>query len=296
MRTGGRLLAVVVLAASAAVSAGQGSRPVRAGGLELQVVETARSVDLRRGGERFLVVTLEVAGDRTALRSVQPLRGDFTLTAGARSLPCRWLRGGSLPEDPERLRFTLGFTYPAGAERASLRVSLPGPRGRDTRTLFLAGLRPGTADQSFRGPEWALTVTGLAEQAYEPPLLPEKGFLFSKGGPVDVRVFRKEAPGSPPPARCYRLTFQSTSLGLYDPVLDLSGTLRAGRHSTPLLAARLLRDPSQAVKDPPYGPFVRGEFYFGVPPEGLPTGAEIRLTLRPAGAATPIVLPDLPVP
>ena len=43
---------------------------------------------------------------------VQPLREDFRLLAGKAVLSCRWLRGGSLPEDPKRLRFTLGFSPP----------------------------------------------------------------------------------------------------------------------------------------------------------------------------------------
>src|SRR5438128_1092393 len=93
-------------------------------GLKFEVVEVARSVDVGKEPREFLAVTVEVTGlDPTRLRRLQPLRDDFTLIAGKQMLPCRRLRGGSLPDDPERLRFTLSFSPPpAGVKMVDLRV------------------------------------------------------------------------------------------------------------------------------------------------------------------------------
>ena len=48
-----------------------------------KVAELARTVDLSRGKEEFLTVTVEVSGaDPARLRCVQPVRADFQLLAG----------------------------------------------------------------------------------------------------------------------------------------------------------------------------------------------------------------------
>jgi len=115
---------------------------------------------------------------------------------------------------------------------------------------------------------------------------------------VDARVFRKADGGPTPPAQAIRLTFYSHSIDLYDATLDVSGSLLvpAGA-SSPMLSALLKRDPSRSVKDPPYPPFVHGEFYFAVPPKGRVTGVALTFHRRVENAPRqPLLLKGLPVP
>ncbi|HTE19261.1 MAG TPA: hypothetical protein VK689_12880 [Armatimonadota bacterium] len=273
----------------------------QAAGLRLEVTEIAQSVDLSRGKEKFMTVVVEITGaDPARLRRVQPLRADFQLLAGKRALPCRWLRGGSLPEDPRRLRFTLGFSLPPpGTRKVSLQADLPRLEGADAvLELRLTGLQPGQSGQERRGAGWAVTVNQLAETEYVPPPLPPKGGFISKGGPVDARVFRKGSATDTPPARAVVLTIFSRDLQLYDPTLDVSGVLLAeGGASTPLLSASMRRDPSASVSNPPYRPFVTGIFHFRAPEKGRPTGVLLRLHRRPAHPERkPLRVDDLPVP
>ncbi|MFN3651201.1 MAG: hypothetical protein ACK47B_16620 [Armatimonadota bacterium] len=265
-------------------------------GLRIRVVELAQSVDLSRGKERFLTVTVELsAADPVRLRRVQPLRDDFTVLAGKAMLPCRWLRGGSLPEDPTRLRFTLGFSLPPpGTARVALQANLPRLDGGEALELRLDDL---SAGQTRKGPGWTLTVQAFSPESYDPPAVPPKGTFISKLGPVDARVFRKQSPKAGEPDRAVLLRIHSEDTALYDPILDVSGNLLVdGRPGPALLSARMLREPSRTVEKPPAGPFVRGEFYFPVPAKGRPTGAVIRLHRRGAGTEKPVLLRDLPVP
>jgi hypothetical protein len=269
-------------------------------GLRLQVVELAQTVDLSRGKEKFLTVTVDISGqDPARLRRVQPLREDFQVIAGQSTLPCRWLRGGSLPEDPNRLRFTLGFTMPAkGTKAVSLRANLPRLEGDDVLELRHTSLRLGNVQQEWKGPGWSVSVNQFGEKDYDPPALPPKGQFHSKGGPVDVRVFRKGSATDPAPNRAVVLSFFSRDTELYDPTLDVSGSLLVeGGSPAPLISASMRRDPSRTVKDPPYPPFIQGEFHFQVPEKGRPTGVVIRLHRRPPSPqAQPVVIPNLPVP
>ena len=269
-----------------------------AGELRLRVTELSRSLDLSRGKTEFLTVTVEITGKEAGrLRRVQPLRDDFQVLAGKQELRCRWLRGGSLPEDPQRLRFTLGFTMPpASVRRVSLRANLPRLEGEDAREVRFAGLRLG--EDPHQGAEEKIHVSEFKEEAYVPPALPPRGELIGKGGPVDVRVFRQESAGKGSPERAVVLSFFSQDLDLYDPTLDVSGTLIVeGGPATQLLSASLRRDPSRSVKSPPYPPFVMGRLYFAVPAQGRATGAILRLHRRPpAPPAQPVLIRDLPVP
>ena len=76
--------------------------------------------------------------------------------------------------------------------------------------VFRAVQRPAYGDevqrqlvgaQERQGPGWKLTVGSFEEQDYAAPALPPKGQFYSKGGPVDVRVFRKSDPNEPVPHR-----------------------------------------------------------------------------------------------
>lgn len=277
-----------------------GALPARADELKVQVAEVGRSVDLARGRQEFVTVVLEISGVPAArLAQVQPLREDFTLLSGKTSLPCRWLRGGTAPDDPSRLRFTLGFAPPpAKVRKVDLRVNLPRLDAEDRLEVRLDDLRTGGAEQQRKGPGWEVTVDEFGPQAYTPPALLPSGKYISKGGPVDARVFRKADAGEVPPTQAIRLTFYSHSVELYDATLDVSGSLLvAGGPSAPMLSALLKRDPSRSVKDPPYGPFVHAEFYFAVPPKGRTTGVALTFRRRVENAPRqPLVLRDLPVP
>lgn len=289
----GRSLAAALLALLLASSSG-------ADDLKVKVTEVGASVDLSRGGARFLTLVVEIDAESPGrLRGVQPLRDDFQVLAGKTTLPCRWLRGGTTPDDPSRLRFTLGFSLPPkGVRRVSLRANVPRWEGGDRLEVRLADLQQGGAEQERKGDGWAVTVSLLRIQDYDVPALPPSGKYVSKGGPVDARVIRKQGPSEAAPAQAVRLTFSSRSLALYDGALDVSGTLQVtGGPSTPLLSALLRRDPSRAVEKPPYGPFVHADFYFAVPPKGRPTGAVLTFHRRAVNpAARPVVIGNLPVP
>ncbi|MER3404963.1 MAG: hypothetical protein C4289_07180, partial [Chloroflexota bacterium] len=60
--------------------------------------------------------------------------------------------------------------------------------------------------------------------------LPPPGYFYSKAGPVDARIFRKET--QPPPAKAVVVAFHSEDTSLYDPVLDVSGSLLASGGAT----------------------------------------------------------------
>lgn len=270
----------------------------RAGDLKLDVVELARSVDLSRGKEQFLTVTIDISGVEAArLRRVQPLRDDFQVLAGKRTLLCRWLRGGTLPDDPARLRFVLGFsTPPKGTRQVSLRANLPRLEGEDELTLTLDRLSPGELKQERSGPGWSVRVERLVQQDYTPPAVPEKGQFTVKSIPIDTRVFRKPA-RDPDPAQVYTLVLLSRSADLYDATLDVSGWLAVENGApAPLLSAMMRRTPSRG-SDRPLPPFVRGEFHFPVPPKGKIAGAVLRFHRRPPNPkAQPVVISGLPVP
>jgi hypothetical protein len=228
---------------------------------------------------------------------VQPLREDFQLLAGKSTLPCRWLRGGSVPDDPARLRFTLGFTAPPrSVQEVALRANLPRLEGEDALDLQITGLSLNGKDTERKGPGWSLSVTEFAETDYTAPALPPKGKFFSKGGPVDARVFRKSA--GKDPERVIALRFFSRDPALYDATVEVTGHLLVeGGGTVPLLSGLMKRDPSRAVEKPPYPAFVDATFHFPVPVKGRPIGALIRLNRRPAKpAGSPVVIRDLPVP
>jgi hypothetical protein len=268
-------------------------------GLKLRVTEVAQTVDLGRGGEKFLTVTVEITGAQAGpLRRVQPLRDDFQVLAGKSVLACRWLRGGSVPEDPRRLRFTLGFSLPPKVATVSLRANLPRLEGEETVELRLADLQAADRVQERRGAGWQVTVDRFGERSYEPPALPEAGKFFSKGGPVDFRVFRKGGAGDPVPGRVIGLTLVTRDVELYDRTVDVSGSLLLDRGAGPaLLSASMRRDPARSVAKPPYAPFVTGQFFFPIPAQGRVTGAVIRLHRRPRDPGSrPVVIDGLPVP
>jgi hypothetical protein len=287
------VIALAVLAACFLPSEG------RCGPPRLVVTEVARSVDVARGGERFVTLTVEVRGDDpAALRRFHPRRDDFRLLAGKDELGCRWLRGGSVPEASDVLRFTLGFSPPrAGVTRVRLRARLPADLGTETRSLTLSDLRTDAGPFVRQGKGWRLTVTQVAERAYDAPELPARGVLLSKGGLMDVRVFRKER-ASAEPARAMTVRFESDDVGLYDPVVDLNATASAGGGpEVPLLAARLTRDParsSPAAKE--RSPVVRGELFFALPPRGGPVTVVLTLHARAAGGDRVITTPEVRLP
>jgi len=272
--------------------------PAEVGGLKLEVAEIAESVDLTRGRERFLTVTIGISGAEAArLRRVQPLRDDFQLLAGKKSLPCRWLRGGTLPDDPSRLRFTLGFSRPPrGTRRVALRANLPRLEGDDQLELSFANLPVGAPVQARSGKGWSVSVGGLAVRDYTPPALPEKGQFSIKSIPADTRVFRKSAPDGDP-AQAIQLSLSSSDVELYDPTLDVSGRLLVDQGpESPLLSALLRRVPSRATTST-ITPFITGQFYFAVPARGRVTGAILHFHRRPSAPETKVVtIPDLPVP
>lgn len=266
----------------------------------LTVTELARTVDLSRGKEEFLTITVEVSGaDPLRLRRVQPARADFRVTAGKRSFPCRWLRGGSVPDDPSRLRFTLGFSLPpAAVKQVVLVAELPGLDGDDPLELRFVGLKLGEGEGERSGPGWSVVLQRFTEEKYLPPALPKQGRYVSKLGPVDVRVFRKAAPTAAEPQQAVGLAFRSNATSLYDATLDVSGELTLdGGGTLPLLSASLRREPSITVEKPLRVPVVYAEFYF--PPAGKRrvNGAVIRLHRRqPKAAHHTVRIPNLPVP
>jgi hypothetical protein len=278
--------------------AGEAAKPTA--DLRLQVVELARTVDLSRGKEEFLALTVEVSGaEPTRMRRVQPERSDFQVRAGKAILPCRWLRGGTVPEDPTRLRFTLGFSLPpASIRRVTLLANLPRLEGEEALELKFTDLALGQTSGERVGPGWNVTIQRFAEEAYVPPALPKPGQFVSKAGPVDARIFRKSAPKEKEPQRAVVLSFRSNTVALYEAALDVSGTLMLeGGATLPLLSASLRRDPSATVKKPIYPPIVRAEFYFPAPAKGRVTGVLLRLHRRPANAPRkPVQIADLPVP
>jgi len=268
------------------------------GDLKLDVVEIAQSVDLSRGKEKFLTVTVDVTGVVPArLRRVQPLRDDFQILAGKTVLPCRWLRGGTLPEDPQRLRFVLGFSLPPrGTKAVSLRANLPRLEGEDLLEISLKSLAPGVATDERGGRDWTVTIHRFALQEYMPPALPEKGQFTVKSVPVDTRVFRKPAK-DPDPAKAYSLSLASRSAELYDLTLDVSGWLVVEKGvMVPLLSASMRRMPSRAANRDG-DPYVTGEFHFPAPASGKVVGAVLRFHRRPRNPdPRPVVIPGLPVP
>jgi hypothetical protein len=264
--------------------------------LKFEVVEVARSVDVGKERREFLTVTVEVTGlDPARLRRLQPLRDDVTQVAGKPLIQCRRLRGGSLPDDPDRLRFTLSFSPPAaGVKSVDLRVQIPAP-GEDALEIKLTGLKLGNAEQPRKGEGWALTVNRFGESPYEDPPLPPEGGYLSKGGPVDVRIVRRSTGEAP--ERGYLLEFRTDDPALYDRSVDIAGSLLTDGGSTPLLSGTLRRDPSRAVANPVYGPFVSGRFFFALPAKAQPTGVLLRFRRRtnPKSADT-VTLRELPVP
>lgn len=293
----GRILRVGGLALLLAGSPG-GAQQTGAGAIQPEVVEVARTYDLAKK-EEFLTVTLEIAGpDPLQLRRVQPLREDFQVLVGKAVLPCRWLRGGSLPEDPQRLRFTLGFSMPdRKVKSVDLRVNLPRLPEDNFLEIRLEGLQGGKP-QPRRGEGWALTVQRFGPAPYQPPSLPPKGQFLAKKLALDARVFRKAAPPGDPPAEAVVLAFGSGYAELFDPTLDVSGhLLLEGGGATPLLSASLRRVPARTVKESSRPVEVSGQLYFQVPPKGRPTGALVRFHRRPAHPPRePQVLKNLPVP
>jgi hypothetical protein len=269
------------------------------GGLKVSVTEIAQSVDLSRGSERFLTLTLDVSGvDPARLRRVQPLRDDFELQAGKRSLPCRWLRGGTSPEDASRLRFTLGFSLPPkGTRKVTLRANLPRLEGDDVLEVSLPDVPLGSGIQSRSGKGWNASVVRLERRDYTPPSLPAKGQFTVKSIPADTRVFRKPTTG-PVPEEALVLSLTSRSADLYDPTLDVSGWLTVEKGpQAPLLSALMRRVPSRASVDSDVPPFVTGDFHFAVPAVGRVTGVVLRFHRRPPNPEPQrFVIPDLPVP
>ena len=294
------LLACLLTPTLAGMPVGAAEDEKAAAGLRLKVAELARTVDLNRGKEEFLTVTVEVSGaDPVRLRRVQPVRADFQLLAGKAKLPCRWLRGGSVPDDPSRLRFTLGFSLPpASVARVDLVANLPRLDGEDVLELRLADLKLGQEEVERSGPGWSVKIYRFAEEKYVPPALPKPGQFVSKAGPVDVRVFRKSVPNTPEPQQAVILAFHSPSPELYDATLDVSGQLTLeGGVTAPLLSALLRREPSATVEKPRYPPFVIGQFYFPVPAKGRVNGALLRLHRRSANNTSRSErITDLPVP
>ena len=289
----------VLLAALLLISTGRASAQNQAGGLKVSVAEIAQSVDLTRGSERFLTVTLEVTGvDPARLRRVQPLRDDFELQAGKSSLPCRWLRGGTSPEDATRLRFTLGFSLPPkGTRKVTLRANLPRLEGEDVLEVSLPDVAPGTGNQSRSGKGWNANVARFERREYVPPSLPPKGQFTVKSIPADTRVFRKPVTG-PVPEEALVLSLTSRSAELYDPTLDVSGWLTVEKgQPAPLLSALMRRVPSRGSADAETVPFVTGDFHFAVPAAGRVTGVVLQFHRRPANPEPQrFVIPDLPVP
>ncbi len=291
---------ILILGAIAAALASSVVEAQTAGNLHLQVMELARSVDLTRGGQEYLTIVVEInCSDPGRLRRVQPLRADFRVSAGKATLPCRWLRGGSIPEDPRRLRFSLGFSMPPpGLKAVSLHADLPRLESEEILELPLPGLAHGARAEARKGSGWSLTVTQFGEAAYKPPALPPKGQFQAKGGALDVRVFRKGHAAEPALGRAITLAIRSSDVGLYDPILDVSGTLLVdGGPALPLLSALLRRTPARSVEKPKYRPTVEAEFHFQVPVKGRPTGALLRLHRRLPGARSqPLRFDNLPVP
>lgn len=274
----------------------KGEKPA---GIQPEVVEVARTYDLAKK-EEFLAVTLEITGpDPLQLRRVQPLRDDFQLLAGRSTLPCRWLRGGSLPEDPKRLRFSLGFSMPAARVKLfDLKINLPRLQGDDVLEFRLDRLQTGAVAQARSGPGWGLTVTYFGHQPYVAPSLPPKGQFLKKTQAFDMRIFRKADGADGPPAEAILLGFKGGTASLFDPTLDVSGLLTVeGGGAATLISAALRRVPARTSRDPGREVEVTGQFYFETPSKGKPTGVLLRFHRRPASPIPePFVIEDLPVP
>jgi hypothetical protein len=267
------------------------------GGLELRVAEVGRSVDLNRGGEEFLTVTVELTDrDPQRLRRVQPRRDDFIVLAGKAELPCRWLRGGSLPDDPGRLRFTLGFSVPPPAVR-SVTLLADLPRIDSDPVLEIRLEDPARAAGERRGPGWVIAGSRVEERMYEPPALGSEGQFLSKERPTDAKVFGKGTGGAAP-ERALVLSVRSGQVDLYDDTLDVNGFLILdNKRTVPLLGASLRRDPSRAVKQPQRSPSLEAELYFAAPGAAKVVAAVLRLHRRTAGGPGDRVrIDDLPVP
>ena len=268
--------------------------------LRYQVRQVGRIVDLSRGKEEFLTISLDVSGlAPAAMRRVQPLREDFTLLAGKSALPCRWLRGGSLPNDPRRLRFTLGFSVPPPTVKTvSLKARLADTSTAPPLELRLEGLVTDQRSVTRSGVGWKVTIRSFRRGKYLPPSLPPKGAYQIKGIPVDHRIFRMSAPQGAPPTEAVSLQLASRDTNLYDNTLNLSGYLIvAGGKRAPMLSAHLQRVPSRVVEKPRATPRITGQFHFAVPPVGRPTGVVLRFTRRAAKASRrTIQIDNLPVP
>jgi hypothetical protein len=262
--------------------------------LSLAVREVARTVDLAAGGRELLTLTVEVTGwEPGELRRVQPLREDFQLlhstsdsakgasatSAGPTAVS---LRGGTAPDDSRRLRFVVGFPLPPPETRGlSLRARLPAAVRTTSLSIQLPDLRPGSRDVRFAGGGWSLTVTRFAEEEYFEPALPPLGKFGAKGGPMDLRVFRRSAAAGTAPPRALRLQFRSETASLYDRTLELDGSAGAG---APLLSGYLRRVPSR-IAEKPGGPVqVTADLYFKLP-ASMPSGVELKL-LQQSEAST----------
>jgi hypothetical protein len=291
--------ALVTLLAAVALTSAAIAQERTAAGLRVSVAEVGRSYDLSRKQE-LLTITVDVTGrDPAGLRRVQPLRDDFQVLAGKTMLPCRSLRGGSLPDDPNRLRFTLGFSMPPrGVSRVSLRANVPRLEGEDVLELRLTGMQLGQKAHERQGPGWKAQVEEFDERDYVPPALPPKGRLIMKGEPYDARVFQKPTPPGGAIERAILLSLWSRDTDLFDPTLDVSGYLvMDGAAASPLVSASMRRHPSRAAAKSGMAPYVGGQFWFAVPPRGRPSGAVIRLHRRPANPRRePVLFRDLPVP
>lgn len=217
-------------------------------------------------------------------------------------LHCRWLKGGTVPEDPARVRFTLGFSRPpAGVRTVDLVAEFPRLDAEEALEVRLEGLKPGEGQQERRGAGWAVRVEEFGLRGYVPPALPPSGYFYSKAGPMDARIFREGETalgGKGAPAEAMHLSLFARDVALYDPTVGVSGSLLVqGGPSTPLLSVMLRRDPSRTVKAPRYGPHTHGDFYFVAPPKGRATGAVLRFQRQPAGAGRQTVRKSaLPVP
>jgi hypothetical protein len=282
---------VVALAASLVWEVGT-ARPAHAGlpGWKIRAVEVARSVDLSRGNAPFLTVTVELTSSaRDALLRIQLRREDFRLLAGRQLLPCRWLRGGTLPEDADRLRFVLGFPPPTEtAKSATLLASLPTAAPSEMVEIRLARLKVGQSGGHIVGAGWQVDLTSFEPHEYVAPALPPSGYFISKAGAVDARIFRKAPAGAPAPTRAFRVGFVSRDVGLYDPLLDVDAELLlATGQRVPLLSALFKRDPSRAVPNPLYHPYVIAELDFALAPMAQPIGAVVRLYRRSPRAGKP---------
>ncbi len=279
-----------------------GMAPAQAppGALRLKVLEISRALPLEGTRAESLVLALELRGPaRQALRRIQPRREEFTLLAGKERLPCRSLRGGSVPEDPNVLHFRLGFALPAPPIReVALEACLPRPEEPVQMMLRLTDLRPGMSPVEQTGATWKVQIQHCRLGPYDPPSVPPSGAFLTKGGPADVRIFRKAGEGKPDPEQALQVRLFSRTLTLYDATLDLDGSLvQAGRPPSPLLAARLVRHPSGAAETRVFAAFLTAECSFAAPSPVRPFDVVLRFLQRPARSQPEVVtIPGLPVP